>query len=138
MTPQRGGALTPKVLTQAQREQYFSEGYLYVERAIDDDWIGKLRAATEELVERSRKVTQSDAIFDLEPKHRPDAPRLRRVSNPVEQHPVFWEYCLKAICSIRCFRNMTARAIGPAACRQRMSPGSIRRRPCTSPARPAR
>src|SRR6266705_703829 len=97
MTPEQVLAIPPKVLTQAQREQYFSEGYLYVERAIDDDWIRKLRAETEELVERSRKVTQSDAIFDLEPKHRPDAPRLRRVSNPVEQHPVFWDYCLKSV-----------------------------------------
>ena len=108
MTPEQVLAIPPKVLTQAQREQYFSEGYLYVERAIDDVWIGKLRAATEELVERSRKVTQSDAIFDLEPKHRPDAPRLRRVSNPVEQHPVFWDYCLKSV-----LPDIVADLVGP-------------------------
>jgi ectoine hydroxylase-related dioxygenase (phytanoyl-CoA dioxygenase family) len=84
------------VLTQAQREFYFSEGYLLLERAIGDDWIARLRAATDELVERSRKVTKSDPVFDLEPAHRPDAPRLRRVSNPVEHHPVFWEYCTKS------------------------------------------
>jgi ectoine hydroxylase-related dioxygenase (phytanoyl-CoA dioxygenase family) len=94
MTPEQVLAIRPKVLTQRQREDYFCEGYLYVERAIGEDWIRRLRAATDELVERSRKVTTSDAIFDLEPAHRPDAPRLRRVSNPVEQHPVFWEYCL--------------------------------------------
>jgi hypothetical protein len=46
-----------------------------------------LRDATDEMVERSRKVTRSDAVFDLEPDHTPDAPRLRRVSNPTEQHP---------------------------------------------------
>ena len=108
MTPEQVLAIPPKVLTQAQREQYFSEGYLYVERAIDDDWIRKLRAATEELVERSRKVTQSDANFDLEPKHRPDAPRLRRVSNPVEQHPVFWDYCLKSV-----LPDIVADLVGP-------------------------
>ena len=108
MTPEQVLAIPPKVLTQAQRERYFSEGYLYVERAIDDDWISKLRAATEELVERSRKVTQSDAIFDLEPKHRPDAPRLRRVSNPVEQHPVFWDYCLKSV-----LPDIVADLVGP-------------------------
>ena len=108
MTPEQVLAIPPKVLTQAQREQYFSEGYLYVERAIDDVWIGKLRAATEELVERSRKVTQSDAIFDLEPKHRPNAPRLRRVSNPVEQHPVFWDYCLKSV-----LPDIVADLVGP-------------------------
>jgi len=108
MTPEQVLAIPPKVLTQAQREQYFSEGYLYVERAISDEWIARLRAATEELVERSRKVTQSDAIFDLEPKHRPDAPRLRRVSNPVEQHPVFWDYCLKSV-----LPDIVADLVGP-------------------------
>jgi hypothetical protein len=44
----------------------------------------------------SRQVTKSDKIFDLEPAHRPDAPRLRRVSNPVEHQPVFWEYVTKS------------------------------------------
>src|SRR2546425_2085273 len=108
MTPEQVLAIPPKVLTQAQREQYFSEGFLYLERAISDEWIARLRAATEELVERSRKVTQSDAIFDLEPKHRPDAPRLRRVSNPVEQHPVFWDYCLKSV-----LPDIVADLVGP-------------------------
>ena len=96
MTPEAILKITPRVLTQAQREHYFREGYILLEKIIGDEWIRKLRAATEELVERSRKVTKSDTIFDLEPTHRPDAPRLRRVSNPVEHHPVFWEYCTKS------------------------------------------
>jgi ectoine hydroxylase-related dioxygenase (phytanoyl-CoA dioxygenase family) len=108
MTPEQVLAIPPKVLTRAQRESYFSEGYLYLERAISDEWIARLRAATEELVERSRKVMQSDAIFDLEPKHCPDAPRLRRVSNPVEQHPVFWDYCLKSV-----LPDIVADLVGP-------------------------
>jgi ectoine hydroxylase-related dioxygenase (phytanoyl-CoA dioxygenase family) len=96
MTPEQVLAIPPRVLSQSQREHYFREGYILLEKIIGDEWIRKLRAATEELVERSRKVTKSDAIFDLEPTHRPDAPRLRRVSNPVEHHPVFWEYCTKS------------------------------------------
>ena len=94
MTPQQILAIPPKVLTQAQREFYFAEGYLLLERAIDEAWLARLRAATDELVERSRAVTQADAVFDLEPRHSASAPRLRRVSNPVEQHPAFWDYCL--------------------------------------------
>jgi ectoine hydroxylase-related dioxygenase (phytanoyl-CoA dioxygenase family) len=96
MTPEQVLAIPTRVLTQSQREFYFREGYLLLGRAIGDDWIRRLRAATEEMVERSRKVTKSDKIFDLEPAHRPDAPRLRRVSNPVEHHPVFWEYVTKS------------------------------------------
>lgn len=50
------------MLTQSQREFYFSEGYLLLERAIGEEWIAKLRAATEEMVERSRAVTKSDPV----------------------------------------------------------------------------
>jgi len=96
MTPEQVLALPPRALTQSQREHYFREGYILLEKIVGDEWIRKLRAATEELVERSRKVTKSDTVFDLEPAHRPDAPRLRRVSNPVEHHPVFWEYCTQS------------------------------------------
>ena len=92
MTPEQILAIPPRVVTQSQREFYFREGYVLLERIIGDDWVRRLRAATEEMVERSRKVTKSDKVFDLEPTHRPEAPRLRRVSNPVEHHPVFWEY----------------------------------------------
>jgi ectoine hydroxylase-related dioxygenase (phytanoyl-CoA dioxygenase family) len=108
MTPEQVLALKPKILSQAQRESYFRDGFLLVERAIGEDWIRKLRAATDELVERSRKVTKSDAVFDLEPAHRPDAPRLRRVSNPVEQHAVFWEYCTQSV-----LPDIVADLVGP-------------------------
>jgi len=96
MTPEQVLAIPPRVLTQSQREFYLREGYLLLEKIIGDEWLRKLRAATEEMVERSRKVTQSDKIFDLEPTHRPEAPRLRRVSNPVEHHPVFWDYVTRS------------------------------------------
>ena len=80
MKPEEVLAHSPRVLTEQQREFYFSEGYLLVERAIGGDWIRKLRAATDELIERSRAVSKSDAVWDLEPGHTAAAPRLRRVS----------------------------------------------------------
>jgi ectoine hydroxylase len=92
MTPEEILSIAPKVLTQAQREHYFSDGYLLLEGVINPQWLQRLRAATNELVERSRDVLLSDKIFDLEPGHRQQSPRLRRVSNPVEQHPAFWDY----------------------------------------------
>ncbi|MFN0160025.1 MAG: phytanoyl-CoA dioxygenase family protein [Burkholderiales bacterium] len=96
MTPEQILAQPARVLTQAQREFYLREGYILLERAIGEEWLAKLRAATEELVEQSRKVAKSDKVFDLEPGHRADAPRLRRVSNPTEQHPVFWDYVTRS------------------------------------------
>jgi ectoine hydroxylase-related dioxygenase (phytanoyl-CoA dioxygenase family) len=85
MTPDQILSIPPKVLSQSQREAYFRDGFILVERAIDDAWLARLREATDRLVERSRSIAASDEVFDLEPGHRPDAPRLRRVSKPVEQ-----------------------------------------------------
>jgi ectoine hydroxylase len=82
MTPEQILQIPPKVLTQAQREFYFNEGYLCLERAIDETWLARLRAATDELVERSRAVSKADTVFDLEPGHSAAAPRPRHVSQP--------------------------------------------------------
>lgn len=97
MTPEQILSIPPRILTQSQREAYFRDGYLLLERVVDEGWLARLRAATDALVERSRAVRASDEVFDLEPGHRSDAPRLRRVSKPVEQDPVFWAYASESI-----------------------------------------
>ncbi len=108
MTPEQILAIPPRVLTQSQRESYFTEGYILLEKIIGDDWLKKLRDATDELVERSRKVAKSDAVWDLEPDHSPGAPRLRRVSAPVDQHPVYWDYISQSIVG-----DVVADLVGP-------------------------
>jgi len=92
MTPEHVLAQPPRILSQAQREDYFAKGYLLVERAIPTDWIERLRAVTAEMVDRSRQQTRSDAVFDLEPDHTAERPRLRRLSSPVVHHPLYWEF----------------------------------------------
>jgi ectoine hydroxylase len=82
MTPEQILKIPARVLSQQQREDYFTNGYILLERFIGNEWLKKLRDATNELVEESKKVTKSDTIFDLEPDHTAAQPRLRRVSNP--------------------------------------------------------
>ena len=43
----------------------------------------------EEFIELSRVTATHTDVFDLEPGHSPDAPKLRRVKNPGLNHPVF-------------------------------------------------
>lgn len=92
MTPDEILSQTPRVLSQDQREFYFDQGYLLVEEFVDKFWLKKLRDAIDRQVELSRKITRSDSVFDLEPAHRSDDPRLRRVSSPCDQDPVFWQF----------------------------------------------
>jgi ectoine hydroxylase-related dioxygenase (phytanoyl-CoA dioxygenase family) len=85
------------VLSHGQRESYFEDGYLVLETIIPDEWIERLRAATDEVIERSRRVTRSDAVWDLEQGHTAENPRLRRLSSPNDHHPAYWEYASRSI-----------------------------------------
>jgi ectoine hydroxylase len=96
MTPEEVLAIRPTVLTQKQRELYFENGYLLLEKVIDADWLGRLRAATDEMIEQSRTVTASDAVWDLEPGHSAEAPRLRRLSSPNDHHETYWTYASRS------------------------------------------
>ncbi|MAX64099.1 MAG: phytanoyl-CoA dioxygenase [Rhodospirillaceae bacterium] len=81
-----------KVLSQAQREEYFEDGAVVVPALIGAEWLGKLRDAIDRQIELSRAHTKSGAIFDLEPTHTAEEPRLRRVSSPCDQDEVFWQF----------------------------------------------
>ena len=76
MTPEKILSYKPVVLTEAQRRSYFEKGYLLVERIVPQEWIERLLEVTDEMVQRSRALTESDGIFDLEPGHSAEAPRL--------------------------------------------------------------
>ena len=92
MTPEQVLSIKPKILTQKQREFYFENGYILLEKLLPDSWIERLRAATDEMVDKSRKVTKSDDVWDLDKGHTAAAPRLRRLSSMNDHHPDYWEY----------------------------------------------
>jgi ectoine hydroxylase len=97
MTPEQILSEKPRVLTQQQRERYFEEGYVLLDRIVPEEWVERLRATTREMMERSRKVTRSDAVWDLENGHSAARPRLRRLSAPCDHHPAYWEYVDKVL-----------------------------------------
>lgn len=92
MRPEEILAHEPRVLAQEQRESYFARGYLLVEAVVPMGQVMRLRDVTEEMVDRSRALTRSDRVFDLEPGHTAETPRLRRLTSPVEHHPAYWEF----------------------------------------------
>lgn len=81
-----------RVLSATQRSKYFSDGYLGAEGLVSRQWLDRLNAVTADYVEQSRHADRSDRRFDLEPGHRPDAPRIRRLNSPVDVDDVYWEF----------------------------------------------
>jgi len=84
-----------KVLTSDQRKFYFENGYVQLERFVSEEWLDRLWAVTNRFIEKSRGMTASDSVFDLEPDHTAEAPRIRRITFPVEHDPVYEEFGLR-------------------------------------------
>ena len=80
------------MLSQYQLDQFSRDGVLLVEAVADQTTLTVMRQALAALVEQSRAVTQHNAIYDLEPSHSAQRPRLRRVKHPHLRHPVFHNF----------------------------------------------
>tara|TARA_Y100001934_G_scaffold275290_1_gene369380 strand:- start:152 stop:568 length:417 start_codon:yes stop_codon:yes gene_type:complete len=97
-----------RLLTQAQREFYFENGYLLLKSVIGNDWLTRLKSAIAEVVDRSREMTVPDDVIWLEKGHTRSDPRLLRLNCPDVHHPGFWAYATESILS-----DIAADLVGP-------------------------
>jgi ectoine hydroxylase-related dioxygenase (phytanoyl-CoA dioxygenase family) len=77
------------VLTRAQVEFYHDNGFLAVEGVFSAAEMDEVCRVVDELVERSREVAEHTDVYDLEPGHSPEHPRVRRLKRTCTLHPVF-------------------------------------------------
>ena len=77
------------MLTQEQIDSYHANGYVGVDGVLSAREVSELRRVTDEFVERSREVTEHTEVFDLEPGHSRDHPKLRRLKRPIVRHEVY-------------------------------------------------
>lgn len=96
------------VLTEAQREQYFRDGFLILPNYVPQAWITRLQAALADLMERSRAITQSTPVYVLEEGHSAATPRLHRIASPQDQHPTIWEFFTDPVMT-----DLAADVVGP-------------------------
>ena len=85
------------ILGDSQRNYYFENGCVRIERLISDDWLKRLRLANEEMIDKSRSLNESNDAFILEAGHCADTPRLKRLTSPVSHHPDFWEFASNSV-----------------------------------------
>lgn len=77
------------MLTQDQIDFYHENGYLGVNGVYSEEEIAELCRVTDDFVDQSRAYTEHTDVFDLEPGHTPESPRLRRLKEPVDQHEIY-------------------------------------------------
>ena len=67
------------MLTAQQIETYRRDGYLVIPRLIEGAQLAELRALTDRIVSEARGVAANDDLYDIEPSHSAQLPRVRRL-----------------------------------------------------------
>ena len=108
MSPEEVLKSKPRFISRQQQESYFENGYLLDENAVDKATLNKLQVCTAKAIDDSRKVVISDAVWDIEPGHSADNPRLRRLTSPNDYDETYWNYA-----SSEGITNILSDLIGP-------------------------
>ncbi|MCP5081159.1 MAG: phytanoyl-CoA dioxygenase family protein [Alphaproteobacteria bacterium] len=102
-------------LSSEQKEQFWRDGYLVVENAVEPDVLEGMKSDFSRWVEESRNHAEAygDTLdgrprFDVEPAHSAEKPGLRRVNAPVEVSSAYYD----AMTSSR-MTDCVAELIGP-------------------------
>ncbi len=85
------------MLSADQVAEYQAQGWISVPGLVDDAWLARLRAVTDEFLDHSRTLTESNVVFDLDAGHSADEPRLRRLSSPTDLHDTYWEFASQSV-----------------------------------------
>ena len=79
------------MLSTEQIAAYHAQGYTLVEGAVPPALLAEINGIVDDFVAKARGVTANNEVYDLESTHTPEAPRVRRLKEPVERHPRFWD-----------------------------------------------
>jgi phytanoyl-CoA hydroxylase len=72
-------------------ETYRRDGVIVVPEVLDGATLAKLRQVIAELVAGAAEVSEHTDVYDLEPGHTSEHPRVRRIKTPHKVHPIFDE-----------------------------------------------
>jgi phytanoyl-CoA hydroxylase len=79
------------MLSAQQQQQYREEGCIVVENVVDAPTRAAMLRQVDAWVDAAKGVTTHDNVYDLEPMHTPQQPRVRRVKKPHALAPLFWD-----------------------------------------------
>jgi ectoine hydroxylase-related dioxygenase (phytanoyl-CoA dioxygenase family) len=74
------------MINKEQVNQFNEKGYLVLENLLPNETLYELQKTTDDFVEKSKQITESDYIFDLSDTHTSNNPSVRRLKAPHEIH----------------------------------------------------
>jgi phytanoyl-CoA hydroxylase len=77
------------MINQQEVDFYNDNGYLVVDDIYSAEEIAAMRGVVNELIDKARGIKDHDKVYDLEPSHTPERPRVRRIKEMYNVHPLF-------------------------------------------------
>ena len=77
------------MISEQDVQSYKRDGVIVVPEVLGEDALAKLRSVIAELVAGSAKTTEHTDVYDLEPGHTAESPRVRRIKTPHKVHALF-------------------------------------------------
>jgi ectoine hydroxylase-related dioxygenase (phytanoyl-CoA dioxygenase family) len=77
------------MISDDQVHAYRRDGVIVVPNVLGAGTLASLRSILAELVAGAAEVTEHNEVYDLEPGHTPEAPRVRRIKATHKVHPAF-------------------------------------------------
>jgi phytanoyl-CoA hydroxylase len=77
------------MIGQAEADFYRENGFLVVKDVLPAEDVTELRRVTDEFVEKARFVREHNEVYDLEPTHSAQEPRVRRIKTPHSQATIY-------------------------------------------------
>jgi ectoine hydroxylase-related dioxygenase (phytanoyl-CoA dioxygenase family) len=77
------------MISEDEVRAYHRDGVIVVPNVLRAEALAHLRSVVADLVAGAAAVTEHTDVYDLEPGHTPEAPRVRRIKAPHKVHPAF-------------------------------------------------
>ena len=72
-------------------ERYHEQGHILVENVLDGEQLSAARCTIDGILAGAKGKTTHDDVYDFEPTHTPEDPRVRRIKKPHTIDKVFWD-----------------------------------------------
>src|ERR1700759_5014165 len=79
------------MISEKDVEAYRRDGVIVVPEVLDGATLARVRQVIAEVVAGAAEVTEHNEVYDLEPGHTRENPRVRRIKTPHKVHPIFNE-----------------------------------------------
>src|SRR3981081_32911 len=79
------------MISEVDVQAYRRDGVIVVPEGLGADTLSRVRSVIAELVAGSAKTLEHTDVYDLEPGHTAESPRVRRIKTPHKVHALFDE-----------------------------------------------